>query len=70
MDKETIELVNYIRTLIPPGVSQKQAITSFAVLLADAVYQIDKEKCTVYTAAIGYLETCYKMMQEKEIFFK
>ena len=45
MDKETIELVNYIRTLIPPGVSQKQAITSFAVLLADAVYQIDKEKC-------------------------
>ena len=60
-EKEVYELANNIKTLIPPGVTKGLAIKVFAILFADAVFQMDKEKGNVFDAAKGLFECYYDL---------
>jgi len=62
-EKEVLELANYIRTLVPPGVTNGLAVKAFALLLAEAVYQMDKDGGIVFASAEGLLKARFGMLK-------
>ena len=60
-EKEVYELADYMKTLVPPGVTKGLALKAFAILFADAVFQMDKNKGTIFDAAKGLFECYYDL---------
>ena len=69
MDKDTLELINHLRSNVPSNVTRGLAVKAFAFLFADAIYQMDKEKSTTFDAAEKLFETIYEGMQKGKLGF-